>query len=83
MSKCRPYGPSAQRTLARDINKLLKKGPVEIHCEKEGLIPMEGSVITITDPGQVDVSIQDAFLNARGLRRQQNGTGHVWLSQAA
>lgn len=82
MSKGRPYGSGAQRALARDINVLLKKGPVEIHCENEGSIPMDGSVITVSDPGQIDVCIQDAFLNAHALRRQQNGTGHVWISRA-
>lgn len=54
--------------------KLEQNGTVTLHSRRRGLAPIDGSVITVSHPNDLDASFQEAEINAEGL-----GGHDVWI----
>jgi len=54
--------------------KLEQFGVVTLHSQRRGRTPIDGSVITVSHPNDLDASFQEAEMNAEGL-----GGHDVWI----
>lgn len=54
---------------------LEEKGVVTLHSRCRGLTPIDGSVITVSHPNDLDACLQEAEDNAEGL----GGSHNVWI----
>lgn len=73
------YSEQSKSTVPNAKRILRQRGKVSIHAEPPGTVPIDGSVIEVSCEHDLEPSIQEAFMNARGLVVGRQDP-HIWFS---